>query len=169
MIFSYFKHYFMLFNVNEHLVVPFVELARDGSRVGHLRFFCLHRITCLSIWAFPQLQKLNLTYCLKSSLLLAFCLLFVCMVAQTQMYSSSISPLELFQRIICNIHSVKPIIYRGLGFLKNHRRGDQYFLVKMGGVAHKEGVGVGGLVVFRKGGKHCFSLVMYGLCSSNAL
>ena len=49
MIFSYFKRYFLFFNVNEQLVVPFVELANDGSRVGHLFFFRLHRITCLSI------------------------------------------------------------------------------------------------------------------------
>ena len=35
--------------VNEHLVVPFVELTRDGSFVSHLCFLCLHRITCLSI------------------------------------------------------------------------------------------------------------------------
>ena len=36
-------------NVNEHLAVPFVELKRSGSHVGHLHFFCLHWITCLSI------------------------------------------------------------------------------------------------------------------------
>ena len=49
MIFTNFKYYSIFFNVNEHLAVPFVELARGSSRVGHLRFFCLHRITCLSI------------------------------------------------------------------------------------------------------------------------
>ena len=26
-----------------------LQLTSGGSRVGHLRFFCLHRITCLSI------------------------------------------------------------------------------------------------------------------------
>ena len=36
-------------NVYEHLAVSFVELKRSGSRVGHLHFFCLHWITCLSI------------------------------------------------------------------------------------------------------------------------
>ena len=46
---SYFKHYFILFNFNEHVPVRFVEWARSGSRVGHLRFFCLHRISCLDI------------------------------------------------------------------------------------------------------------------------
>ena len=86
------------------------------------------------------------------------------MADQTQMYISSISPLRLFQGIICNIHSVNPLIYKGLGFLKNHRRGgDQDFLVKMEGETHVEEV------VYRKGGKHCFSLVIYGFCSSNAL
>ena len=68
MILSYFKHYFVFLNVNEHLVVKFVKLTRDGSCnvnehlavqfvkltrggscVGHLGFFCLHRITFLSI------------------------------------------------------------------------------------------------------------------------
>ena len=44
MIFSYFKH-----NFKEHLAVPFVKSARGGSYVGHLRYFCLHRITCMSI------------------------------------------------------------------------------------------------------------------------
>ena len=49
MTFSYFKHYFIFFNINEHLAVPFVELARSGSRVSHLRFFCLHKIICPGI------------------------------------------------------------------------------------------------------------------------
>ena len=43
MIFANFKHYFLVFNANKHLTVPFYELARGRSRVGHLRFFCLHR------------------------------------------------------------------------------------------------------------------------------
>ena len=119
--------------------------------------------TGLLVWAFLQSHKLNLTYCLKSSLLLAFCFLFVCMVDQTQMYPSSISPLGLFQRIICSIHSVIPLCIGGLGFFKNHRRCHQEFLVKMGDVANIE------WVVCRKGNKHCFSLIMYGFCSSNAL
>ena len=54
----------------------------------------------LLVWTFLQSHKLNLTYCLKSSLLLAFCFLFVCMVDQTQIYPSSISPLGLFQVIL---------------------------------------------------------------------
>ena len=41
MIFSYFKHFCIFFNVNGHLAVPFVEFERAGSH--------LHRITCLSI------------------------------------------------------------------------------------------------------------------------
>ena len=47
--FSYFKHYFIFFNVNEHLTIPFAELVRGRSRVCHLRFFCLQWITYLGI------------------------------------------------------------------------------------------------------------------------
>ena len=48
-------------------------------------------------------------------------------------------------------------------FFRNNRRGDQDFLVKMG-----RGVGsIGGLSM--KGGKKCFSLIMYRFCGSNAL
>ena len=78
------------------------------------------------------------------------------MVDQTQMYPSSISPLGLFQGIICSIHSVIPLCIGGLGFFKNHRRCHEEFLVKMGDVANME------WVVCRKGNKHCFSLIMYG-------
>ena len=39
----------MFLNVNEYLAVSFVELLRDRSHVGHLRFFCLHWITYLGI------------------------------------------------------------------------------------------------------------------------
>ena len=49
MIFYYFKYFLILFNVNEHLAVPFVELVRGGLSVGQLRFFCLQRIPCLNI------------------------------------------------------------------------------------------------------------------------
>ena len=45
----YFKHFLILFNVNENLAVPHVELARGTSGVGHLPFSCLNRITCLNI------------------------------------------------------------------------------------------------------------------------
>ena len=73
----YFKHYFIFFNVNEHLAVPFVKFARGRSHVGHLLFFVY---TGLSVWAFPQSPRLSLTYCLKSSLLPAFCFLFVWLI-----------------------------------------------------------------------------------------
>ena len=56
------------------------------------------------VWAFLQLRKLNLTYYFKSSLVIAFCFLFV--LDQNQMYSSSISPLEIFQGI-CIIEWLK--------------------------------------------------------------
>ena len=56
---------------------------------------------------FPQPHKLNLTCYSESSLLVAFCFLFVCMADKTQMCLSSISPLGLFQRFICNIERLK--------------------------------------------------------------
>ena len=40
---------YIFFNVNKHLAVQFVELARSGSNLSRLRFFCLHRITSLGI------------------------------------------------------------------------------------------------------------------------
>ena len=43
--------------------------------------------------------------------------------------------------------------------------GDQDCLVKKG----RDVSNIGGGGVYRKGGKHCFSLVMYGFCSSNVL
>ena len=58
----------------------------------------------------------------------------------------------------CTINSVRsvnlPLIYRGLGFLKNHRKGGGIRLT-----CKNEG----------EGGKHCFSLIMYRFCSSNTL
>ena len=67
-------------------------------------FIYLHWILA---WVFPQPHRLNLTYCLKSSLLLAFCFLLVCMVDQTQMFPSFILPPGLLQEIICNIERLK--------------------------------------------------------------
>ena len=52
--FIFFKDYFVLFNVNEHLPVPFVELARGGFRVNPHCFFYLHWITCLTILTVAQ-------------------------------------------------------------------------------------------------------------------
>ena len=63
--------------------------------------------TELLVWAFPQSHRVNLMYCLKSSLLLAFSFLLVCMVDQIQMCPSSISPLGLFHGIIFNIERLK--------------------------------------------------------------
>ena len=68
--------------------------------------------TGLLVWAllkitlFHSHTGFNLTYCLKS-LLFASCFLFVCIFDQTQMCSLSISPLGLFQRIICNTERLK--------------------------------------------------------------
>ena len=83
-----------IFNVNEHLSVLFFELTRIGSSMGHLCFCGLYRITCLN------------SFCLKSSFVLALCFIIVCMVDQTQMYPSCISPLGLFQGITCNIEQL---------------------------------------------------------------
>ena len=47
--------------------------------------------------------------------------------------------------------------------MKNHRSGDQDFLVKMGEVSH-----IGGLSIKGEGGEHWFPL-MCGYCSNNAL
>ena len=56
-----------------------------------------------------------------------------------------------------------PLIYRGLRFFKNHGKGNQDFLVKLGSSPYKEGY------VYRRMGKLCFSLRMYGFCGSNAV
>ena len=44
-----------------------------------------------------------------------------------------------------------------LVYLKNHSRGESIFSCENGGLS------------IEREGKHCFSLVMYGFCSSNAL
>ena len=70
-----------------------------------------------------------------------------------------------------DLHSVNPpfLIYgeggHGLGFSKNHRRGKSTFLVKMEGEAGSPYMEA----AYRRKGKHCFSLMMYEFCSSNAL
>ena len=66
-------------------------------------FYCIE----LLVWEFPQSRRRNITYCLKSSLLLAFCFLLNCAVDQTQLCPSSISLLGLFQEIICNTERLK--------------------------------------------------------------
>ena len=74
--------------------------------------------------------------------------------------STSRGDLFLYQTTLVVLNS---LIYRGLGFLKSHKRGgDQDFLVKMGEEVH-----VGGFSI--EGSKHCFTLTMYGFCSSNGL
>ena len=74
--------------------------------------------TGLLVLAFPQSHRLNLNYCSKFSLLLAFSFLFVCMVDQTQMCPLSFSPSGLLQGIKYNIERLKggtlePWITRG--------------------------------------------------------
>ena len=80
----------------------------NWQRVGHVWVIIISFVyTELLVWAFPQSLRFNLAYCLKSSLLLAFCFLLLCIVDQTQMCPSSILPLGLFQGIICNIERLK--------------------------------------------------------------
>ena len=86
----YFKHYFISFNVNELLAVPFVEFIMVGTHVGHLLPEYSH-----SHKGFVLLIARNL-----ASLLLAFCFPFVYMVDTNEMCPSSILSLGLFQRII---------------------------------------------------------------------
>ena len=154
MIFSYFKHYFIFFNVNKLLAVPFVELARGGSRVGHL--FVLYTQDYLSEHSYSSL--ILLIY--KSSLLLAFCYLFVCMVDQSHTYHFSISPLRLFQVSHVILLVWFPLFIGGWDFWKIIEGEDQDFLVKMGGSPYRG-------FVYWKRGKHCLSLAMYGFWSSN--
>ena len=63
--------------------------------------------TELLVLAFPQSHRLNLVYRLESSLLLAFRFVLVCMVDQTQMSSSAISPYGVFQGIVSNIERLE--------------------------------------------------------------
>ena len=82
----------------------FVKLVKGGSYAAYLYFFVY---IGLFVAVFPHLHGLNLTYCSKSSLLLAFCFLFVYVTGITEMCTSLVSLLELFQRIICVIERMK--------------------------------------------------------------
>lgn len=54
------------------------------------------------------------------------------------------------------VHSVTSLLFiGGLGFLKHLRSGGSRFSLEL------EGLSV-------EGGKYCFSLIMYGICSTNA-
>ena len=94
-------HFLMLMNIWQ-----FHLLTWQGVGCGWAIFISFI-YTELLVWAFSQSYSLNLTYCLKSSLLHAFCFLLVSMVDQTQMCPSSILSLALFQGIICNIERLK--------------------------------------------------------------
>ena len=60
---TYFKHYFIFFNVNEHLLVPVVELIISKS-VWVSPFLLFTRDYLSGV---TQLHRLNLSYCSKSS------------------------------------------------------------------------------------------------------
>ena len=59
-------------------------------------------------------------------------------------------------------HSVNPLIYRELRFLKNHIREGSRFSFKNGGNPYKG-------VVYRRGGLARFSLVRYGFAAITLL
>ena len=103
--FSY-KHYFLFFNIND--TYHFHQLNWQGMspmQTISISFVYTELLFC----AFPQSHRLIFTYCLKSSLLLSFSFLLVCVVNPL-----SILPSELFQGIICNIEKLKE---RNLGAL----------------------------------------------------
>ena len=126
------KHCFILFNVNERLTVPFTALARVGSHVGHL--FLLFTKDYLSEHSYSHTSLILLIA--WNLLLFVVCFVFVCVVDQTQLYPSSISSLGLFRGSYVILKVCTSLFIGGLEFLKNHRRRDQDFLVKMGDVAH---------------------------------
>ena len=101
----YFKHCFISFNVNEHLVVPFIELARGESCLGHLCFFFFFTQDYLPehSWSHTTLILL-IAWNLPCYFHFAFCL-FVWLIKL--MYSAPISPLGLFQGITCNNERLK--------------------------------------------------------------
>ena len=99
---SQFYTLFLFFDVNEHLAVPFIKLAR--GLMSAIWISSLY--TRLLVWAFPQSHELILLFEIFPVTCI-FCFLFICMVDETQMYPSSISPLGLFQGIICNIDRMK--------------------------------------------------------------
>ena len=91
------KPYFIFFDVNEHLAVPFVE------GLGPVWVISVSFVYT-GLKPFPKPHKLNFIYCLKFSLLLAFCFLFGW---SNPNVPSSISPLGMFQGIICNIERLR--------------------------------------------------------------
>ena len=122
MIFSYFKHYFIFFNVNKHLAVSFFE----WEGLGPLWTLSVSFVyTKWLVWAYFY-SPTSLILLLEIFHVIFILLSSVCMVDQTQIYPSSISLLELFQGIVYNIHSVTllpPLVIGVLGFLKNHSWG----------------------------------------------
>ena len=101
LILSTILYFLMLMNARQFYLLNWQDMCTMWALFVSLVY------TGLLAKAFLQSHKINLTYYCKSSLLLAFCPLFVCMVDQTQMYPSSISPLGLFQVVMCNIKRPK--------------------------------------------------------------
>ena len=83
---------------------PFSKLVRGMSFISVSFVY-----TGLLVRAFPHLHRLNLTYYSKSSVLLTFCFLFICIIDPTHICLSPISLelLQLFQGILCNNERMK--------------------------------------------------------------
>ena len=109
-IFSYLKHYFICFNVNQYLAVSFVELGRGGFRVSYIWFF-LFTLDHFSEHSHSHAGLILLIA--RNILLLAFCFLSVCIVDQTQTCPSSISPLRLFGGTWEPLNYWKDLIWKG--------------------------------------------------------
>ena len=124
--------------------------CRIYKGVGPVWVFSISLVyTGLLLWIVPQSQKVNLTYCLKSSLFLTFSFCLFVWLIRLKCSSHLSHHSDFFRRsyvicvlicVICVwsyvIFIVWTLLLKWLGFLENHRRRDQDFLVKMGGVAH---------------------------------
>ena len=133
MIFSCLKHYFIFFNVNEYLAVPFTDLARGASRGGHLPILFLCKITCVSIPTVTQVQPYSLLEILSSILQILhfdFCM-FVWLIKLTCTPQTSHHQ-DCFRGF--HVIQCEPFLFIGdSGFLKNHRSEESRFSVKMEG------------------------------------
>ena len=154
---------FIFFRVSEHLAFPFFALAKSGSCVSHLRFFCLHSITCLGM---PTVTSLILLIALNRPCYLHFSLSLFVWLIKLKFTPYPSHHQDCFRGYVIFI-VLTPLNYRGLRFLKNQRSGMKIFLEKWGVV--RDGSPYRGRGRLYKKGKLCFSLVMYGFCSSNAL
>ena len=102
MIFAYFKHYFIFFNVNEHLEAR-LTLARGGSSAPSPFLLLTQYYLFDHSHNHTSLILLNAWYLRFSCILLSVCL----HEWSNSDLPSSISPLGLFQGTICSIEILK--------------------------------------------------------------